>query len=231
MIEVWVAEDQDPSPQLDEIERLATRRGVKMLSVGRRRIESVARTYSSQGVIARAAPLEEVSLEDLCAGSSGAEPFILMLDGVHDPQNLGSLLRSADCAGATGVVLARHRAAHITPAVTKVAAGAVEHLRIGVVPGIPNALRTVEELGLVSIGLDPQAEQSIFDFGEEANGPVALVLGAEGRGLASLTRRRCTTLARIPQHGALESLNVAAAGAIACFELARRRAASAAARS
>jgi 23S rRNA (guanosine2251-2'-O)-methyltransferase len=123
----------------------------------------------------------------------------------------------------TGLVVARHRSAHVTPTVAKVAAGAIEHLPIAVVPGIPNSLRQLHELGVFTVGLDGTSSNSIYDLPSEASGPVALVLGAEGKGLADLTRRRCSTLVSIPQHGSLPSLNVAVAGAVACFELARIR--------
>lgn len=223
MREVWIAEGLEPSIQIDEIERLAARRRAKVVSVGRRRLEAMARTDSPQGVLALAAPLEETSLEDMCGSAKGKGPFLLVLDGVNDPQNLGALLRSADGAGVTGVVMPRHRAAHVTPTVTKVAAGAVEHVAMAVVPGVPNALHQLRESGVLCVGLDADAQVSLFDVGSELDGPVALVLGAEGRGLASLSRRRCDVVVSIPRHGALDSLNVAAAGAVACFELARRR--------
>jgi 23S rRNA (guanosine2251-2'-O)-methyltransferase len=221
--ELWLAEGLEPSSHIDEIERLASRSRVKIVAVGRRRLESMAGTESPQGVLARAEPLEEVDLEELCDRAEVRDPFLLVLDGVNDPQNLGSLLRIAECAGVTGVVLPRHRAAHVTPTVTKVAAGAVEHLSMAVVPGVPNALRLLQQRGVVSVGLDADAERSVFDLDEEASGPIAVVLGAEGKGLGALSRRRCDLLAAIPQMGSLNSLNVAAAGAVACFEVARRR--------
>ena len=173
--------------------------------------------------MARARPLEEVELDALCRAQRTVVPFLLVLDGVTDPHNVGALLRSAECAGVTGVVLPRHRAVHVTPTVAKVAAGAVEYLEIAVVPGVPNALRRLDELGVTSIGLDAGAPASLFDARFDAEGPVALVVGAEGRGLAALTRKRCSALAAIPRFGALNALNVAAAGAVACFEVARRR--------
>ena len=146
-----------------------------------------------------------------------------MLDGVTDPHNVGALLRTAQCAGVTGVVLARHRAAHVTPTVAKVAAGAIEHLDFAVAPGVPSALRRLDELGVTSVGLEADAPTSLFELSLGVGAPVALVMGAEGKGLASLTRRRCSVLAAVPQFGALGSLNVAAAGAVACFEIARNR--------
>ena len=222
--EIWIAEGLDPSPQLDEIERLAIRRRVKVVLAARRRLEATAKTDAPQGVLAFAQPLEEADFDDLCRSTRNGAPFLLVLDGVSDPHNLGSLLRVAEVAGVTGVVLPRHRAANVTATVTKVAAGAIEHLPIAVVPGIPAALRRMDELGVWAIGLDADATRSVYKLGEAlAVGPIALVLGAEGRGLADLTRRRCADLVGIPQHGQVASLNVATAGAVACFEIARRR--------
>jgi len=222
--EIWVSEDLEPSAHIDDIERLATRRRVRVVLVPRTKLERTARTDAPQGVVAFARPLVEVELDVLCRARGARTPFLLVLDGVTDPHNVGALLRTAECAGVTGVVLPRHRAVHVTPTVAKVAAGAIEYLDIAVVPGVPNALRKMDELGVTSIGLDGAARASVFDFGAAPGAAVALVLGAEGRGLAPLTRRRCSALLSIPQFGALGALNVAAAGAVACFELARQRA-------
>lgn len=221
--EVWLADDQEPSPLLDDIERLCARRHVRLVAVPRRRLDDVARTDAPQGVVAFAEPIEPADLDELARPAGGAVPLLVVLDGVTDPHNVGSLLRSASCAGATGVVLPRHRAAHVTATVTKVAAGAVEHLPLATVPGVPAALARLAELGVPTVGLAADAPATLYEVGEELGGPVALVLGSEGRGLSALARRRCTTLARIPQHGPLDSLNVATAGAVALFEVARRR--------
>ncbi len=229
--EILVADGLEPSPELDEIARLASRNGVRVSVVSHRRLDATARTMVHQGVVAMAAPLRPVDLDDLC-GLSGAggttPPYLLVLDGVTDPQNLGALMRTAECAGMTGVVLGRHRAAHVTPSVTKAAAGAIEHLRIAVVPGIPAALTRMTTFGLKCIGLDPRGAGSLYDLGardelDHVEGGIALVLGDEGRGLGALTRRRCSVLVSIPVRGAIESLNVAAAGAVAAYELARLR--------
>ena len=183
----------------------------------------MARTDAPQGVLAIAAPLREYELDELMApGENGEPPFLLLLDGVTDPGNLGALLRSAECAGVSGVVLPRHRAAHVTPTVTKAAQGAVERLRMATVPGIPTALRTLRDNGIWTVGLDAEADGSLFAL-DLATEPVALVLGAEGAGLASLTRKLCDTLVSIPLRGRLNSLNVSVAGALACFEVTRRR--------
>ncbi len=220
---VLLAEDQDPSPQLDRIEELADRLRVPVETVPRARLDTQARTESPQGVLALARPLDPVSLEELCApGRRGAVPFLLVAAGITDPRNLGALLRSAECAGVTGVVLPRHRSARISPTVTKTAAGAIEHLPFAVVGGVPTALNELRELGVWSIGLAGESDQSLYDL-PLGDGPVALVVGSEEKGLAPLVRRRCDAVVAIPQHGTLPSLNVGVAGAVACFEVARQR--------
>jgi 23S rRNA (guanosine2251-2'-O)-methyltransferase len=221
---VLLAADLDPAPVIDDIRELAAEGRVPVREVSRTRLESQARTDAPQGVIAHAAPLPEADLDDLArSGGSGPAPFLVALDGVTDPGNLGALLRSAEGAGATGIVLPRHRSVHVTPAATKAAAGAIEHLPIAVVGGLPAALARLRELGVWVVGLDGDADQPLWslDLGDE---PVALVLGAEGAGLGRLVRSRCDVVVAIPLPGRLGSLNVAAAGALACFEVARRRA-------
>ena len=219
----------DPSAILREIETLARAAHVPIRYVTPRQLQDIQGTEAPQGVVASAEPLEEFTIEQLLEpaprrpdGAATAAAFLLVVDGVTDPQNLGALIRSAECAGITGVAIARHRAAHVTPTVTKAAAGAIEHVRIAVVPGIPAALQDLERLGVWTVGLDEKGKAPVFDLrlGDTA---LALVLGAEGRGLAPLVRQRCDVLARIPLHGAIDSLNVAAAGTVAMFEVARQR--------
>ena len=222
--QILLAEDQDPSPQLDRIEELASRLRVPVETVPRHRLDAQARTEAPQGVLALARPVEPVSLEDLCAPSrAGVQPFLLVAAGITDPRNLGALLRSAECAGVNGVVLPRHRSARLSPTVAKTAAGAIEHLRFAVVGGIPAALLQMTELGVWSVGLAGESPQSLYDL-PLGDGPIALVVGSEEKGLAPLVRRRCDAVVSIPQHGSLPSLNVGVAGAVAAFEVARQRA-------
>ena len=230
--DVWVEDGAKPSPVLDRIVSMAAAARVPLRRVSGERLMEAARTGAPQGVLARAEPLPEADLDDLCRPDprTGRTPFVLAVDGVTDPQNLGALLRSADGAGVTGAVLPRHRAAHVTPAAAKAAAGAIEWLPLASVGGIPSALARASDLGLWVIGLHPEGDENLFELslpgpvsttGGRADG-VVVVLGAEGKGLSSLVRRRCDILAAIPLRGALPSLNVAAAGAIALFELSRR---------
>jgi 23S rRNA (guanosine2251-2'-O)-methyltransferase len=234
-------EGSDPAAILREIESLARSSHVPVRLVTQRQIQEVQGSEAPQGVVAFAEPLQEADLSDLVGlapivgqpdvvgegeASPAAKPspaaFLVVVDGVTDPQNLGALLRSAECAGVTGVVLPRHRSAHVTPTVAKVAAGAIEHVSVAVVPGVPGALQELERLGVWAIGLDEKGTEPLFCL-ELGDRPIALVIGAEGRGLAPLSRQRCDVLARIPLHGTIDSLNVSAAGAVAMFEVARQR--------
>lgn len=218
-----MAQGLEPSAQLDEIESLAAAARVRIETVGRGRLEAAARTDSAQGVVAFARPLDPVPLEDLCVEATAAPPFLLVAGGVTDPRNLGSLLRSAEGAGVSGVVLPKHRTVRLSPTVAKVAAGAIEHLDFALVGGIPTALEQLRSLGVFTVGLAAEAAQSLYHL-PLGQGPVAVVVGREETGLAPLVRRRCDAVAAIPQRGALPSLNVGVAGALACFEVARQRA-------
>ena len=154
-----MAEGMDAAAILDEIEALATTRRVRVEYVSRRRIDSAARTDAAQGVVALARPIEETPLEVLCEPSPrGRVPFLLVLDGITDPHNLGAVLRSAECAGVTGIVLPRHRSVHLSPTVAKVAAGAIEYLPMALVAGIPTALQKLSSAGVWTVGLVGEAE-------------------------------------------------------------------------
>ena len=222
--EVILAGDLDPAPILDDIIDLADEHKVTIREVARSKFESMARTEAPQGVVAFAAPLEDHGLDALLtsSGPAGRPPFLLLLDGVTDPGNLGAILRSAECAGVTGVVLPRHRAVRVTAMAAKSAAGAIEHLRLATVSGLPKAMTRLTQVGIWSVGLDIGGLDPIHDL-TVADGPVALVMGAEGAGLSRLVRERCDTLAHIPLRGVLASMNVSAAAAVALFEVARRR--------
>lgn len=216
-----LAEPSGAKPAIAEIEALARSAAVPVSVVGQDRLRRLARTDAPQGVVALAEPLPESDLPSLMAGTGGAIPLIVVLDGVTDPGNLGALMRSALGAGATGIVLAPHRSARLTPAALKAAAGAAEHLRIAVTP-LGRALAALGRSGIWTVGLDPGATESLWHF-PVADRPIALVLGAEGSGLSRLVRQRCDLLVRVPTKGPLVSLNVAVAAALACFEVSRHR--------
>ena len=219
---VMMATELDGSDQLDRIEELCRSKRILLEMVSRGRIDKTAATESHQGVLAFARPLKVLEIDALVEPASGVTPFLLVCDGVTDPHNLGSLLRSAECAGVTGVILPRHRSARVSPTVAKVAAGAIEHLDFASAPGIPTVLDRLTKSGVTVIGLAGEATTSLWDL-ELRDRPLAIVVGSEEKGLAALSRKRCTTLASIPQAGAIESLNASVAGAVAMFEIARQR--------
>ncbi len=211
--------DLDADPLVDEIVALASKAQVRVEYVTGLELEDMAQTSAPQGVIARAMPVIEADVDKLLAHPRA---FIVALDGVTDPGNLGAVIRTAETAGATGIVLPRHRAAGLSPAAVKAASGAIEYLSIALVAGIPTFLDRATRAGLWTVGLDERGTTSVFDL-TVGEGPVVLVLGAEGRGLSRLARDRCEVVAGIPMNGALDSLNVSAAAAVACFEITRRR--------
>ena len=243
--EVFLVAGQDPAPILNDIIDLADEAKIPIRQVSRSRFETMSRTEAPQGVVALAAPLRPVPLEELVQRPTASpsaspstsqadpktadadshpatKPFIVVVDSVVDPHNLGALMRSAEAAGVTGFVFSRHRSPRISPTVTKVAAGAVEHLPIAQANGIAGALRDLTKLGVWNIGLDAGAERPVWSM-NLADEPLALVLGSEEKGLSRLVRESCDLLVNIPISGVTPSLNVSAAGAIACFEVKRQR--------
>jgi 23S rRNA (guanosine2251-2'-O)-methyltransferase len=221
--QLLLADGLEETGLIKEILDLATETRVPVRRVGRDRIDAVAQSDSPQGVIANADPVPEADLDALARPPAGATtPFLVALDGVTDPHNLGAVMRSALCAGATGLIVGRHRSARLTPTAVKAAAGAVEHLPVARVPGIPAALAHLSGAGVWTVALTEGARTSLWDL-RLASEPVALVLGAEGRGLSRLARQRCDISVGIPTAGPLGSLNVSAAAALACFEVARLR--------
>ncbi len=196
--------------------------GVPVREVGREELDRISPNH--QGVAARVGEYEYVEVEDLLAVARerGEQAFLLLLDSVQDPQNFGTLLRTAEAVGVHGVVIAERRAVGVTPAVVKASAGAVEHLKIA---RVTNLARTMEELKRASVWIvgvenDPRAQDySQFDF----KIPLALVLGSEGAGLGRLVKEKCDFLVRLPMWGKVESLNVAVAGSIILYAVKTQR--------
>lgn len=221
--EIWISSELESDEALDDIVGLARANRVPVAYVARRRLETAARSEAPQGVLARAAEVPEVDLSRLISRREGRAPFLIAVDGVTDPGNLGAIMRSCEGAGVDGIVLPRHRAVHITPTVAKAAAGAVEHVAVAVVPGLPAALSRIKDQGIWVVGLDDAADRSLFDLGDLAAEGICVVLGAEGAGLSRLVRERCDLICAIPMHGRVESLNVSAAAALATYEVRRHR--------
>jgi len=220
--DIWLIDEHDDAGILAEIEERASEASVVIHRVSREKLQSECRTESAQGVLAHAVPLVDRDLDEVIGQKRENPPFFLVVDGVTDPHNLGALLRTANISGADAVVVSKHRAAHVTPTVTKAAAGAIEYLDFSMVSGIPSALERMREKGIWTVGLDGEAKQSVFGL-TLADQPIAVVVGSEGKGLSPLALQRCDVVVSIPQYGAIESLNVSVAGALAMYEIARGR--------
>jgi 23S rRNA (guanosine2251-2'-O)-methyltransferase len=221
--EVWVASDLDDNETVADIVAIAQHERIPVQYVARKRLEAAARSEAPQGVIAFAQGIPEAELSTFLRRAPGRPPFLVAVDGVTDPGNLGALLRSCDGAGVACVVLPRHRAVHVTPTVAKAAAGAVEHVPMAMVGGLPSALSTIKDAGIWVIGLDDAADRELFEIGDLAREGVCIVIGAEGAGLSRLVRERCDIVVSIPMLGRLSSLNVSAATALATYEVVRAR--------
>lgn len=206
-----------------EILGLARQAGVPVKALDRRALSALAAGLNHQGVLAAVAAVRYRELPDLLemAGRSGRPPLLLVLDAVVDPRNVGALARTAEAAGAHGLVLLRHHAAGVTPAAAKAAAGAFEYLPVARVGNLDQALASFQAAGLWVVGADPAAP--LLCNAADLTGPLALVVGGEGRGLRTLTRQRCDLLVRIPTVGRLPSLNASVAGGILLYEVVRQR--------
>lgn len=220
--EVLLAEHLGASDVIDEILELARRAGTPVRETSRSALGRLAGLDVHQGVLAIAEPLRAFELDALAKPTGDLRATVVALDGVTDPHNVGAVLRSAESAGATGAVLARHGGPAVTATVAKAAAGAIEHLPLASVARIPAALERLRAAGLWIVGLDSEGDSPLFGL-ELLTEPVVLVLGAEGAGLSRLSRERCDVLASIPRKGQTASLNVSAAAALACYEVARVR--------
>ena len=183
-------------------------------------VSSLAATSAPQGVVARARPLPTVSLAELVEGAT--RPAFIVLDHAEDPRNVGAIARSARAAGFDGMVVSSRRAAPLGATAFKAAVGAFEQLPIAVVASIADAVRHLQDRGVWTVALDGAATESLYDV-RVLDEPVAVIVGAEGRGVSKLVLERCDVVARLPMASGVESLNAGVAAALAMFEIARVR--------
>jgi len=218
---VRIAAQRDDA-RVRAIEELARRQQRPVERIDAQSLKRLVGDVVHQGVAAQITPLPPWSEDELLAAlSTATAPLLLALDGVQDPHNLGACLRTADACGALAVIVPRDRAAQVTPAVRKVAAGAAEVTPVVAVTNLSRSLKLLKDAGLWVVGADAAAESHADSV--DLKGPVVLVLGAEGTGLRQLTRQNCDFLVRLPQLGAVESLNVSVAAGMLLYEAARQR--------
>jgi 23S rRNA (guanosine2251-2'-O)-methyltransferase len=207
-----------------QILTLAEQAHVSVQATEQRDLDKFGGEVNHQGLAAEVAGYPYADLASLLAIARQAEdpPFLLLLDHVQDPQNLGSLLRSAEAVGVHGVVIPARRAASVTPAAVRASAGAAEHIRVAQVPNLVQAMESLKSNGIWLAGLEALPEARLYTQAD-LTGPVGLIVGSEGRGLARLIRETCDFLIRLPMRGQVGSLNAAIAGAIALYEVRRQR--------
>jgi 23S rRNA (guanosine2251-2'-O)-methyltransferase len=221
VLELRLAERRD-DPRMRALEALAHEQGTKVLRVDAQALHNALGDVTHQGVAAEIVPLEPWSEDDLVSALGDAHnPLVLALDGVQDPHNLGACLRSADACGALAVIVPKDRAAHLSPVVRKVAAGAAESVPLVTVTNLVRTLKLLKEAELWVTGADADAAKTAAEV--DFTGGTVLVLGAEGSGLRQLTRQTCDHMVRLPQLGSVESLNVSVAAGMLLYEAVRQR--------
>lgn len=220
--ELWVDAGRHDK-RIAQILGLASEAGVTVHSVAKHELDHMVPDGRHQGVVANAAAprvYSESELGDLL-DSLPESPFLLILDGVTDPHNLGACLRSADAAGVHAIIAPKDRAASLSPVAIKVSSGAAQTVPFVQVTNLARCLRDLKERGIWLVGLDGHAEETLFD--RDLKGPLAIVMGAEGQGLRRLSKEHCDFLVKIPMVGSVESLNVSVATGICLFEALRQR--------
>ncbi len=218
-----LAEGTDDRKIVSDLADLAASRGVEVAYVSRTELERRAPGVNHQGAVLEVGPYRYADYDDLLAATrDNPNALLVVLDSVQDPQNLGTLLRTAEAAGVTGVVIPEHRAAQVTPAVVNASAGAVEHLPVAIVTNLVRAVEQAKEVGAWVIAAEA-APDAVLPSAADLTGPLVLVIGSEGQGVGRLLRETCDLTVRIPLVGKVGSLNAATAGSILLYEVVRQR--------
>ena len=213
----------DTDATLGHIASSAREKGVVVVDADRRKLDGMSRTHSHQGVIALAAVREYASVEDILAAAreKGEAPLIVVCDELSDPHNLGAVIRTAECAGAHGIIIPKRRSAGLTAIVAKTSAGAVSHMPVARVPNIPSLLKQLKEEGVWVFGTAADGNTTLYNA--DLKGPAAIVIGSEGDGMGRLVGEQCDFRVSIPMKGHINSLNASAAAAILLYEAVRQR--------
>jgi 23S rRNA (guanosine2251-2'-O)-methyltransferase len=201
----------------------AKARGVVVQYVDKRKLDQLVPAVPHQGVVAQAAPASYVEVDELLAraGERGESPLLVLLDEVEDPHNLGSVLRTVDCTGAHGVIVPKRRSASLTAVVAKTSAGAVEYVPVARVANLVQTIEKLKEAGVWIAGADAAADSDVYQA--NLTGPLAIVIGSEGRGLSRLVREKCDFLVSLPMFGRINSLNASVAAGVILYEAVRQR--------
>ena len=213
----------DTDKTLGHIASKAREAGIVVVDADKRKLDNMSRTHSHQGVIALAAVREYVSVESIlqAAAEKGENPLLVVCDEISDPHNLGAILRTAECAGAHGVIIPKRRSAGLTAIVAKTSAGAVSYMPVARVANVSATLKELKKQGVWIFGTAADANTTLYDA--DLKGPAAIVIGSEGDGMSRLVANNCDFLVSIPMQGKISSLNASAAAAILLYEAVRQR--------
>ena len=214
--------DGSSEGSIRELIAVAKEKGVPVQFLERSKLDSMAKGIRHQGVLAQVSPVEYVELEDILskAREKQEDPFIILLDELEDPHNLGAILRSADAAGAHGVLIPKRRSCPLSATVAKTSAGAVEHVPVARIGNIVQTIKALKEEGLWVAGADMDGKNY---YEADLTGPLLLVVGSEGQGIGRLVKEQCDFIVRIPMLGAINSLNASVAGSVLMFEVTKQR--------
>jgi 23S rRNA (guanosine2251-2'-O)-methyltransferase len=206
-----------------EIMSLARTRQIPYQFVAREKLDALVAGNIHQGIVAEAGVKQYVEWEEIIekARQKGEDPFVVLLDGLEDPRNLGAILRTAEAVGVHGVIIPKHRSVSLTAAAARSSAGAVEYVPVARVTNLASVMDRLKEKGCWIVGTDPQAEQKYCEA--DLKGPLAVVLGSEGKGMGRLVKEKCDFLVSIPMLGQVNSLNVSVTGALLFYEIIRQR--------
>lgn len=208
---------------IKQVISMAREKGIVINEVERATLDAMSETGSHQGVIAVVSPYSYVEVDDILgiAEKRGEPPFVIILDEIYDPHNLGSILRTANAVGAHGVIISKRRAVGLTPTVAKASAGAIEYTKVAKVTNIVQTIKSLKDRGIWIIGADMDGDRSYYEA--DLTGPIALIVGNEGEGIGKLVKENCDIIVKLPMKGEISSLNAGVAGGIIMYEILRQR--------
>lgn len=208
---------------INEIIKLAKRNKNVIVEVDKNKLDLLSETKHHQGVIAFVSPVEYKELDDIfaLAKERNEDPFIIIADEIEDPHNLGALIRSAECAGCHGIIIPKRRAVGVTEIVVKTSVGATQYVPVVRVNNINETIRELKDRGIWIVGTDGNADKLYYE--QDLTGPIAIIIGSEGKGMNSLTMKNCDYLVKIPMMGKITSLNASVSGGIVMFEALKQR--------
>lgn len=208
---------------INKIIAMAKERKILIAEMSKEKMQQMSQTENYQGVIAIVPPFDYVDVEDILleAKSRQEEPFVVLLDGIEDPHNLGSIIRTAETAGVHGIIIPKRRAASVNSTVNKVSAGAVEHMKIARINNMVDTIKYLKEQGLWICGTDMDTKTYYYD--QDLTGPIGIVIGSEGFGMSRLVKENCDFLVKIPMKGKITSLNASVSAGIVMYEAVKQR--------